>query len=509
MSKKISITDLSPAKSKSVPAALSALGNFKSRIQKAASNAVAVILKQDAADRYFYGQFDNLPNAIIAAVDNSGTATSCAGRLAEFIEADGFIEDGLDKVKANKKQFLRAIVGESAANLSYLKGFAWRVIFNNAGQIVQIYNQDIKTIRRVRGGFEINPLMGEVGKREGETYWIPEFDPDRDINERRAIIRKQVGEYKEQKGELVYVFKKGMGRYYDIYPVPDFYSSIEDVIADGKISQLELRNITQGFRTPVIISTGPIDDQTEDEDGKTPQDYFDEQLERFTGEDASPILHLKGATEEFKPTVTVIDLAEILDQTDRASDRIAKKVARIFRVPDILIGIAREGQLGNAQELKNQMALFALTVYRLQAMIKDGFDLIAPFLKLEGLPANADFTLSTLRPFDYLPKEILDKLTEDEIRELYEIDLKATPPAGITPGDAPAAPALAEPLNEALANLSGRQLQNIQRTVRKYDRGELTFDQAAQLLRGGFGFTEEQIKDWLSAADDGDTDQQN
>ena len=506
MSAKINITDLSPAKSKSVPAAFGALGNFKSRIQKAAKNAVAVILKQDAADRYFYGQFDNLPNSIIAAVDNSGTATSCAGRLAEFIEADGFIQVGLDKVKANKRQTLRAIVSESAANLSYLKGFAWRVIFNNAGQIVQIYNQDIKTIRRYKGGFEINPLMGEIGKREGESFWLPEFDPERDPAERRANIKKQVADYKEQKGELIYIFKKGMGRYYDIYPVPDFYSSIEDVIADGKLSQLELRNITQGFRTPVVISTGPIDDQTEDEDGKTPQDYFDEQLEKFTGEDASPILHLKGATEEFKPTVTIIDIAEILDQTDRASDRIAKKVARIFRVPDILIGIAREGQLGNAQELKNQMGLFALTVYRLQEMIKEGFDLIAPFLKLEGLPAGSDFTLTTLRPFDYLPKELLDRLSEEEIRELYEIDLQATPEASGEP--LPARPDIAEPepLNEALANLSGSQLQNIQRTVRKYDRGELTFEQAAQLLRGGFGFSEEQIKDWLNAAEDEKTD---
>ena len=421
--------DMASPKASTAKGMMEAIGRFKTRIQQAAQNAVAVILKNEASDRYFYGQFDNLPNTIIEAVDNSGTATACAGRLAEFIEADGFIQDGLDTVKANKDQTLRGLISEAAVNISYLKGFALRVIFNNAGQIVKIYNQDIKTIRRVSGGFEVNPLMGDYGKIEKETFWVPEFDIERSPQERRRIISEQVRKYGEQKGEILYVFKKGLGRYYDIYPVPDYYASIEDVIADGKISSLELRNIAQGFRTPVIISTGPIDDQTEDDEGKTPQDYFDEQLQNFTGEDASPILHLKGATEEFKPSVTVINVAEILDQADRASDRIAKRVARAFKVPDILIGIAREGQLGNAQELKNQMGLFALTVFRLQEMIKGAFDQLAPLLALPGmelLGEKPDFTLSTLKPFDYLPKEILDRLSDTEVRELYEIDLEAT-----------------------------------------------------------------------------------
>lgn len=492
------LLNLQPIKAGAVSSTLEAIGRFKGRIQQAAQNAVAVILKNDASDRYFYGQFDNLPNTIIASVDNSGTATACAGRLAEFIEADGFIQEGLDEVKANKKQTLKTLVGEAAANLSYLKGFALRVVFNNAGQIVKIFSEDVKNIRRVKGGFEINPLMGEIGKRDAETFWVPEFDLERDPAERRRLIASQVGQYGEQKGELVYVFKKGMGRYYDIYPVPDFYSSIEDVIADGKISQLELRNITQGFRTPVIISTGPIDDQTEDEDGKTPQDYFDEQLENFTGEDASPMLHLKGATEDFKPTVTTINIAEILDQTEKASERIAKRVARLFRVPDILIGMAREGQLGNAQELKNQMSLFALTVYRLQDMIKQGFEQIAPLLALPGLETLGeapDFTLSTLRPFDHLPAEVLNRLNEGEIRELFEIDLEASPETA--PAVDPALAISKPEANSNLANLTGRQLQGIQRIVRKYNKEELSYDQAAQLLVSGFALTDEQVAVWL------------
>ena len=410
--------------------AMKSYSEVKRKVSQMAQNAVAVILRNKANNRYQYGEFDNLPNAIIAAVDNSGTATACVNRLAQFIQADGFISEGMDKVKANSKQTLASLLGEQAQNVAYLKGYALRLIFDVEGKIKKIYNIDVKTLRKVGKGFEYNPLMGEVGKDEGETKMFPEFDIDRDPAERRRMIAEQVKKHGEQLGEILYVFKKGMGRYYDIYPVPDYYSSIEDIISDGKISQLDLRNITQGFRTPVVISTGPIDDQNEDEDGRTPQDYFDEALESFTGEDASPILHLKGATEEFKPTVTVIPLAEILDQTEKTSERIAKRVSRNMGVPDVLIGMETSGKLGNVQELKNQMGLFALSVYHLQSLIKEGYDQIKPLLALQGLEnvQDLDFTISTLRPFDFIPDSVINNLSVEEQKEMFEIDLEASKP---------------------------------------------------------------------------------
>lgn len=530
-----------------------AINGIKSKIARAAQNAVAVILKNQANDYYFYGELDNLPNAIIQAVDNSGTATACVGRLEQFIKADGFVMEGLDTAKANKMQSLSALVDETALSVAYFEGYAWRLIFDNAGNIAKIYTLPIKGLRREGDGFKFNPLYGEFGKNETETVYYPEYDPERSPEARRALIAEQVKKHGKQLGEVLYIFRKGLGRYYDIYPVPRFYASIEDVISDGKISQLDLRNITQGFRTPVVISTGPIDDQNKDEDGKTAQDYFDENLQAFTGEDASPILHLKGSTEEFKPTVTVINVAEILDQTDRASDRIAKRVARIFEVPEVLIGIAKEGQLGNVQEVKNQMALFALSVYKKQDLIKQGFDLIKDKLRLEGLPLNPDFTLTTLKPFDFIPEAVIANLTPDEQKELFEISLgdsideAAVKSAsrfgefgvggvqgilgvqtavsqntisvsagvkvletiyGFSQADAyqmlggvqdnPEQLAHKAPeRNDALANLTGRQLQGIQRIVRKFNKEELSYDQAAQLLISGFAMTEEQVGAWL------------
>jgi hypothetical protein len=57
--------------------------------------------------------------------------------------------------------------------------------------------------------------------------------------------------------------------------------------------------------------------------------------------------------------------------------------------------------------------------------------------------------------------------------------------------------AQAQPVNESLKNLTGRQLQNIQRIVRKFNKNELTFEQARQMLVNGYGFTDTDVNDWL------------
>ena len=51
--------------------------------------------------------------------------------------------------------------------------------------------------------------------------------------------------------------------------------------------------------------------------------------------------------------------------------------------------------------------------------------------------------------------------------------------------------------NTTITNMTGRQMQNVTRIVRKFNKEELTFDQAAQLLKQGFGFDDEAIDLWL------------
>ena len=56
-------------------------------------------------------------------------------------------------------------------------------------------------------------------------------------------------------------------------------------------------------------------------------------------------------------------------------------------------------------------------------------------------------------------------------------------------------------INDNLKNMSGAQSINFARILRKYGKGEYSREQATVLLRGGFGFTEEEISSLLDGYD--------
>ncbi len=45
--------------------------------------------------------------------------------------------------------------------------------------------------------------------------------------------------------------------------------------------------------------------------------------------------------------------------------------------------------------------------------------------------------------------------------------------------------------------MKGREWQNFQRIIRKYNKGEITRDQAIQMLKSGYGLDDEAINTWL------------
>ena len=52
-------------------------------------------------------------------------------------------------------------------------------------------------------------------------------------------------------------------------------------------------------------------------------------------------------------------------------------------------------------------------------------------------------------------------------------------------------------VNDSVKNLTGRQMQGIERIVRKYGKGELTEPQAKLMLQSGYGFSESEANVWL------------
>lgn len=78
----------------------------------------------------------------------------------------------------------------------------------------------------------------------------------------------------------------------------------------------------------------------------------------------------------------------------------------------------------------------------------------------------------------------------DESRRMISTG-KPTTPEGVDLKDAPQT-------NDILTNMTGRQLQGIERIVRKYKKKQLDFNQASLMLKNGYGFNEDEVKIWLN-----------
>lgn len=348
-------------------------------------NAVATITRQ-RNDYYKFGETDNLPNFIVSVVNNSGTARECIDKLQTFIYGNGFKDGQLAKSTANLDGDFNKLLSDLALINGYSDCVSFRVLMNNEGKPARAYPVQWQQLRRKgKKNFVYNPLMGEYGMLRSGNREARIYDPLEDPKERRERMLQQIDSYGEQFGDIVYWFNKGVGVGYDIYSVPKYHAGIDDLESDAGVTRLELRNIKKGWRANVVISTGPIDDQVEDDKGTTAKQRFDANIKRFTGEDGASILHIDGAVNEAKPDVKIMDTAAILDQTDKATDRIGRKVCRHMGVPPVLCGFATPGQLGNNQELVNTMELFKLSVIKRQDLISSALKMVFP---------EYDFTIS-------------------------------------------------------------------------------------------------------------------
>lgn len=348
-------------------------------------NTLARIFK-DNQKYYKFGEDDFLPNQMVQVVNDSGTARGCITKLTQFTHGSGFQIPEIADTQANKSQKFNAVLGDLSLNVSYFKCVSFRVLYSNDGQPAFIYPESTWKFRRKGQRFVYNELMGYKDRVKSQDVYLDEYDLTELPAERMQRISKQINSYGRQWGDVVYHFRKGAGLYQDIYSVPDYYSGLDDIESDAGISRLEKRNVLRGWKTPVIISTGPIDKFVKDDSGKTAYDKFTETVKKFASEDAAVALHLEGATNETKPEVKTIPIADIMDQTDKATDRVGRKVCRLMGVPPILVGFSTAGQLGNNQELVNTMDLFEMTVVDSQSLIKEALNKVFPDKDFSILP---------------------------------------------------------------------------------------------------------------------------
>jgi hypothetical protein len=374
-------------------------------------NEVAEVVLQQSKKRYSYGTNDKLPNELITAIADSGTATTCVSRLKSFIQGNGFAEESAKDFKVNPRQSADDLLSEIAPSSGIFEGFALRVLYRADGSVGSVYKVGLRHLRAMEDGrWRYNWRMGERGYKEAEDIYFRSFTPNVQPGERAKIIAEEIAQHKEQLGEIMVVFQPKEIQFGDIYPIPDCYSGLEDIQTDAALQRQDKRNVKKGFKANVIIAMpGEVDDQTQDEDGKTDQDYLDETLLNFTKEDGNSIALLQGKSKDSLPEITPFPAADILNGTSGARDRVPRFVCRHFSVPPVLVGLEVAAILGNSQAIVNSLKMFVHIVNDRQRIIERAFAKLWPAM---------DWAIAKLNVYDYLDPQIAAKLSSDEIRAI-------------------------------------------------------------------------------------------
>lgn len=376
-------------------------------------NRVVKIYKDNNTDLIKYGADNSFPQKLIQQLDESGTATACIDVLTQYIYADGLVNEQLGEFKINEKQTFNELISEITSYVAPFQAVSLYVMRGLDGKVKELKIVPFEQIRKTdRGTFIINNTFGtnkykKEKDKEFPAFYGAEITPDE--------LREHVMEWGENTGEILYYFRKKPMKNY--YPIPTFFSAIEDINTDAENSKYELESVTNSFLPSGILNiVGNYDNTQEDENGMTQQDYLDATLEQFTGNvkdetgasGRQKLLILQAKTKEELAVYQPLSNEGILNAIENSTKRVADKVARAFGVPPFLIGLG--GNVGfSTNIIADNIELFNNRVKVLQSLISDALHQCFPQL---------DFQLTQLKPIKFIDKEILKDLTVDERRAI-------------------------------------------------------------------------------------------
>lgn len=367
-------------------------------------------IKNESKGVYMYGKDNLLPNKLMRWVLDSGTAKKAVSKRSTYISADGFIDENASNFKVNEYQTADKILTEIAGYQSYFKAFALHIVRdgNNNIQIKSVLPfQNIR--KKLDGRYVYNATFSSAKYDSTKDQIIEAFKPDQLTAEEMMLVKDN--------GELLYAYNKSADN--PNYPIPDYYAGIEDIRTSSELQKFDFESVTNAFLPSAILTViGELDNQNQDDTGRTEQDYFDESLEHFTGnvkdaEGKSGRMRLMVTTARTKdeiPSLQTFDAKAIVDASNTKRDIIDRAVCRLFGVPPVLVGFADAQVLGNQQALANASNELNNDVLSDQQLVTETFALLFPEIK------NWDIT--SLKPINYIPDAILNDLTPTERRSL-------------------------------------------------------------------------------------------
>jgi len=423
-----------------------------------------------------FGERNDYPNYLISLFGESPKHGAIIKGKVNYIFGKGF--DDVPKAANSRGESWNQIMKRAIMDDEIHGGYYLQVIYNALGQIAETYHIEFQKVRASKDltSFYIkDDWTASDFKEKAREY--PAFNPN------------------EPQGAQI-LFVKQYNPKSDVYPLPSYFQGLNYLESDIQVSRHILGNAKNNFVATKLINFN----------NGLPQEEEQEEVERdlkrkFQNHDGDRVVIAFNPSRE--NAVDIQDLGETsLTKEDftNINNLIQQEIFACHQVTSpSLFGIKTEGQLGGRNEIRDAYQIFQNTYVNERQQEHE-----ANFNKLMNLAGiQGEYKILPVEPlsFEFSEAIIAANMTRDEIREKLglEKDMTAAPAVGVD-----AQPVAAS--NEAIKNLSGRQYQNVMRIVRQFGSGKINKQQAALMLKSGFGFSDNDVNTFLGIDDDPQTE---
>ncbi|GAB6010783.1 phage portal protein [Viscerimonas tarda] len=304
-----------------------------------------------------YGRDNNLPQHIIDLNNESAVNKSIIDSKVTYICGSGADEAGYYG-QPNTGEDWDTLIEKIARDYTTFGGFCFQVIVNENGKSLSLYHTDFSKIR-----------VGEVNDYNQPLNYFLSNDWRKTTGQYAPTPIKAWGVEEPRRGAPYLYYYKDYEPSLDYYPVPQYYSALNYVEADGLLGRFYRNSINNGFAPSVIITipSNPGDEAK----ARFNRDMND----TFAGTNgANSIVVLYGESQEIKPTVTPFVASGNADLYNNVNDVIFQKIISAHRLSSpTLAGLSGSGNLsGNASEIINAFILYNYTViHKMRRRITD------------------------------------------------------------------------------------------------------------------------------------------
>lgn len=417
-----------------------------------------------------FGEKNDYPNYLLSLYNKSAKHNAIVKGKVNYITGNGWATKE-DDAKAeefinnpNPYESLTDLTRKVSIDMEVFGGAYLEIIWSKiGGQIASITHMDYTKVR---------------SNKDNTQYWI------KDWNDRKAEADVVIGfnpNVKEGK-QILYLkeYRPGL----DTYALPGYLGALNYIESDVEVSKHVLGNAQTGFSASKLI-TLPNGEPSPDEKRNIERRF----TERFSGSDGKKFILSFVADINKKPAVDDLGASDLTKEDFGRVDNMIQQ--NIFAGHQIttpsLFGILVEGSLGTRSEIRDGYEVFKNTyVNDKQQYLESIFNRLAEYngitseLYIKPVePISFEFSENIISQF--APKEwILEKIGIDPTQ--YQV---------------PAPEANQALVNEHLKGMKGREWQNFQRIIRNYNKGNISREQAIQMLKSGYGLDDEAINTWL------------